>query len=115
MLDVTQELCQLNSIVQRTARVTGNKIRHQILRQTNFFIFLRKGTHEFQIHILAGLAHLRQHLRRNMLRCNLEQTADVVSAQLVKELLLLIGKQIIVANTAANKHLLDAGQSTQLA
>ena len=107
VLDVTQKLCQLNGIVQRAARMAGNKVRHQILRQADFFIFLRKHAHKLQINFLAGLAHTRQNLRCDMLRCNLQQAADMITAQLVQKLLLFIRQQIIITDTAADKHLLD--------
>ena len=108
VLDVTQKLCQLNGIVQRAARMAGNKVRHQILRQADFFIFLRKHTHKLQINFLAGLAHTRQNLRRDMLGRYLQQTADVITAQLVQKFLLFIRQQIIITDTAADKHLLDS-------
>ena len=108
VLDVTQKLCQLNSIVQRAARMAGNKVRHQILRQADFFIFLRIKAHKLQINILAGLTHTRQNLRCDMLGRHLQQAADMITAQLIQEILLFIRQHIIITDTAADKHLLDA-------
>ena len=78
------------------------------MRQVNLFIFLRKHAHKLQINILTGLTHTRQNLRCDMLRCNLQQTADMITAQLVQEFLLFIRQQIIVTDTAADKDLLNA-------
>ena len=88
--------------------MAGNKVRHQILRQADFFIFLRIKAHKLQINILAGLAHTRQNLRCDMLGRHLQQTADVIAAQLIQKILLFIRQHIIITDTAADKHLLDA-------
>ena len=88
--------------------MAGNKIRHKILRQVNLFIFLRKHAHKLQINILTGLTHTRQNLRCDMLGRHLQQTADVIAAQLIQEILLFIRQHIIVTDTAADKHLLNA-------
>ena len=60
------------------------------------------------VHVKGGFAHASKHTVGTMLGSNLELTADVVTYQLAKEIILFVKHQIVKANAASNKDLFYA-------
>ena len=114
MADVAQVFRQLDCSLQIAARMAGNEIGHEILFLAQLFVDALVLFAEGVIDVSARLAHDGEYLRADMLRRNLELTADVVLAKLLEERIGLVRHDIVIAKTAANEDLLDLGQCANL-
>ncbi len=93
----------------------GHQVGNQELLLAQPVIDLLILTAKPVIDCYLRLSHLFQHCIGNVLRRNLQLSADMVSAELPKKGLIGIVNQIIKANTRANKNLFHPGQSPKAA
>ena len=94
--------------------MAGHEVGNQVLLQA---ILAAQGEillHKPVVHRISGLAHPGKHRIGNVLRGNLQLTGHMILHQLPEEGLLLLCQQIVKANAAADKYLLDPGDFPQL-
>ena len=107
-----QEHRQLHRILQRRSRMAGHEVRDKILLLPQLLIRLLEAADELQICTPVGLAHQVRHPIGDMLRSNLQLTADMILAQLRQEAVPAL-QQIIKPYTGADEYLLDTRQLPQ--
>ena len=86
----------------------AHQIRHQILLLLDLAGVSKIPAGKLNIRFNMGLAHFVQHRSGAVLRCHFQLAAHMVLHQLPKEAVIRVAKQIIIANTAADKHFLDS-------
>ena len=111
---VPQVLGQLYGLLEGGARMGGHQIGHHILLEPQLLVEPLILLEEPRIDLMPGLAHLVQHRVGHMLRSHLQLAGDVVLDQLLEKGIAGIGQQIVEADAAADKDLLDAGQLPEL-
>ena len=114
MAGVAQVLRQLHSVAERAAGVRGHEIGHHELLHVLLLVDLFVFFEEPEVDRVARLAHFLKNMVGDVLRRDLELAGDVIAHQLVEKCLGLVGQQIVEADAAADKDLLDAGELAQL-
>ncbi len=105
-MDIPQEFGQLDGVLQGASRVARHQVGHQKLLLARLFIGLFKLIPEFQECFPAAFAHSVGHVFRNMLRCDLELAAHVMSHQLGnKSIAAAVCQKVVVADARADEDL----------
>ena len=111
---VPDKFRQLNGVFEFGTGMAGHEIGHQILLLAQLFIHGRELVHEPFIDLAIALAHHAGHPVGDMLRCNLELTADMMLAEFLQEFI-LGQQQIVKPHAGTHKDLLNTGKGPQFA
>ena len=115
MVDIAQVFRQLDGGEQVAARMAGNQVRDKVLFFAQFLIDALIFFTKRIVYVTPGLAHDGKNLRTDMLRRNLELTADMVLAKLAQESVGFIRHDIVIAQTGTHENLFDLRQRTDFA
>ena len=108
-----QKLRQTHAVPEGAARVGRHEVGHKVLLLVICLVETLVLAPKPLKHIEMGLAHIVQHRGNAVLRSHLQLAADVVVHQFLKKRLILVLEHIVVADAAANKHLLYPRQGPQ--
>ena len=109
-MDFFQIAGKLDRRLQITAGMRAHKIGNNELIPVELLILLLEFIHKFQIQLFSRLPHFIQHCRIDMLRSDLQLTADMMLYKLIEELIIFIIHQVIIADTGTDKHLFHSWQ-----
>ena len=93
--------------------MAGHQIGHDVLLFPHLLIKTAVFFQKAAVNRIGGLAHHREHRIGDVLGRNLELSRDVMAHQLAQKGIVLIAEQVIEPDSAADKHLLDAGDRPQ--
>lgn len=80
---------KLDRRLQITAGMRAHKIGNNELIPVELLILLLEFIHKFQIQLFSRLPHFIQHCRIDMLRSDLQLSADMMLYKLIEELIIL--------------------------
>ena len=108
-MHIPQKLCQGDGIGKSTARVTGHKVRYEILFLSQFAIGFVKPVFKSQKGMYISLSHQVRYVFYDVFRCHFQLAADVIPAQFFYKFLIMICQKIIIAQSGTDKYFFDAG------
>ena len=91
----------------------GHEVRHGILSLSLLPIQLTVALFKAFVQLVRRLVHIVQHPLGNMLRRDLELSADVMLDKLAQERLVFVIQDIIISNARTHKNLLHIRQAAK--
>ena len=101
-------LCQIDGILEGAARVAGHEVGHEVLLFACLLAQLVELILELVEGLDGGLAHVGEGIGGAVLGRDLQLAGNVVLHQLFEEGVVGVGHQVVKADAAADKDLLDA-------